>query len=171
MLGATETYVIDPRCSSSRYRRRTGPAFGDPGAVLVPTDASIFYRSSTGTTQSDPTYVQTNAVLTTYRNELKLRTAGASGPPPYLSCMVPGRGVQWLGTIAGGVTHRWFTWGWPATWHVLWTLMPLTTCGGGPKLSWRVQVERPSAADCTYWITVTNLTNDVLRFEGRFDIL
>src|SRR4029077_13143432 len=29
-------------------------------------------------------------------------------------------GVQWTGTIPAGATRRWFTWGWPNLWHVVW---------------------------------------------------
>jgi len=65
---------------------------------------------------------------------------------------------------------RWFTFNWPATWHVLWTVMP-TTFSAAPQLTWSVQVERASAEFVTYWITVQNLTAVSVNFEGRFEIL
>ena len=40
-----------------------------------------------GTATTDPTYAQTNVDLATYRNLLRLRSAGADGPPPYFACM------------------------------------------------------------------------------------
>ena len=49
--------------------------------------------------------------------------------------------------------------------------MPLTTCSGAPQLTWKTQVERASAANATYWIVVTNLTSNAVRFEGRYDVL
>jgi hypothetical protein len=83
----------------------------------------------------------------------------------------PQCGVQWTGSLTGGQEKRWFTWGWPATWHVVWTIMPTSPRPGAPQVSWTVQVERASAEYVTYWITVRNLTPDPLTFEGRYCIL
>ena len=83
---------------------------------------------------------------------------------------VPVCGVQWNGTLAANQTMRWFTFNWPATWHVIWTVMP-TTIGTAAQLTWSVQVERASAEFATYWITVQNLTAATVNFEGRFEIL
>ena len=49
--------------------------------------------------------------------------------------------------------------------------MPLTTCSGAPQLTWTTQVERASSGNATYWIVVTNLTPNAVRFEGRYDVL
>jgi len=51
------------------------------------------------------------------------------------------------------------------------SIMPLTPCPGGPQLTWDVSVERANATQCTYWITVKNLTSDSVKFEGRYNIL
>jgi hypothetical protein len=80
-------------------------------------------------------------------------------------------GVQWTGSLVGNETRRWFTFNWPATWHVVWTVMPTTQRPGAPQVSWTVQVERASAEYVTYWITVRNLTPDPANFEGRYCIL
>jgi hypothetical protein len=80
-------------------------------------------------------------------------------------------GVQWIGTIGPGATRLWFTWGWPANEHVVWYLMPTTPQPGAAQLDWDVAVERANAADCTYWITVKNLTGQTVTFEGRFAVL
>ena len=48
--------------------------------------------------------------------------------------------------------------------------MPLTPCPGGPQLSSQTAVERASSDQCTYWITVQNLTNETVKFEGRYDV-
>jgi hypothetical protein len=80
-------------------------------------------------------------------------------------------GVQWVGSLAANETRRWFTWGWPATWHMLWTVMPTTARPGAPQLGWTVEVERADSERATYWITVSNLTPAPLQFEGRYAIL
>ena len=79
--------------------------------------------------------------------------------------------TQWTGQLAANETRRWFTWGWPATWHVVWTVMPTTPRAGAPQVSWVVQVERAGAEHVTYWVTVRNLTPDPVSFEGRYVIL
>lgn len=54
----------------------------DPNASLTYTDASVFHLWNNTT---DPTYVQTNQLLATYRLMLQNRSV-ASGPPPYANC-------------------------------------------------------------------------------------
>jgi hypothetical protein len=83
----------------------------------------------------------------------------------------PSCGVQWTGSLPANGSGRWFSWGWPAAWHVLWTAMPTSNTPGGRQLSCVTQVERASSEYATYWITVRNLTNAPLTFEGRFAIL
>jgi hypothetical protein len=80
-------------------------------------------------------------------------------------------GVQWTGTIAPNSSGRWFTFGWPAAWHVVWYVMPTSPLPGAPELGWEVAVERANATQCTYWITVHNPTSSTVTFEGRFAIL
>ena len=80
-------------------------------------------------------------------------------------------GRQWEGSLNANQTQRWFTYGWPATWHVVWTVMPTSPRPGAPQLTWNVQVERASAEYVTYWITVTNLTPQPVTFDGRYCIL
>jgi hypothetical protein len=83
----------------------------------------------------------------------------------------PQCGVQWTGTLAAGATGRWFTFNWPATWHVLWTAMPTSPAPGAPQISFKTQVERADAERVTYWITVRNLTGRPVSFEGRYCLL
>ncbi|GAA1444822.1 WD40/YVTN/BNR-like repeat-containing protein [Leifsonia poae] len=83
----------------------------------------------------------------------------------------PTCGVQWTGTLAPHASGRWFTFNWPAAWHVIWTAMPTVITPGGPQLSYSTQVERASSEFATYWITVRNLSNAPVTFEGRFEIL
>ncbi len=80
-------------------------------------------------------------------------------------------GVQFTGNLAANQTQRWFTFNWPAHWHVVWTVVPTTPRPGGPQIRWKVQVERASDAFITYWIEVTNVTNSSVNIEGRFAVL
>ncbi len=80
-------------------------------------------------------------------------------------------GVQFTGSLPGNQARRWFTFGWPASWHVIWYAVPLSPQPGAPELSWDVAVERASSTQCTYWITVRNLTAAAITFEARFAVL
>ncbi|MBB5471114.1 hypothetical protein HDG32_007270 [Paraburkholderia sp. CI2] len=80
-------------------------------------------------------------------------------------------GVQWSGSLNPNETKRWFSWGWPATWHMVWTVMPSTVNQGAAELTWTVQVQRSDPEHVTYWINVQNLTNVAVSFEGRYCIL
>jgi hypothetical protein len=80
-------------------------------------------------------------------------------------------GVQWTGSLAAGASGRWFTFNWPAAWHVVWYMQPTTPRVGAPEIGWDVAVERADPNYCTYWITVRNLANIPITFEGRFAVL
>lgn len=80
-------------------------------------------------------------------------------------------GVQFTGTLPPGGSQQWFTFNWPAAWHVVWYMMPTTTRLGAPDLDWDVAVERADATHCTYWLTVTNLSPVNMSFEGRYAVL
>jgi glycyl-tRNA synthetase alpha subunit len=49
--------------------------------------------------------------------------------------------------------------------------MSATPALGAPSIDWDVAVERANQTQCTYWITVKNLTSQTLTFEGRFAVL
>ena len=89
-----------------------------------------------------------------------------SRAPRYPIC-----GVQWRGRIPAKATQRWFTFRWPAIWHMNWSVMPTSPKKGGPQLSWDVDIERADGDYVTYWITVQNLTKEPVDFEGRYCIL
>jgi hypothetical protein len=80
-------------------------------------------------------------------------------------------GTQFTGTVPANGEQRWFTFNWPATWHVVWTVMPTTVRPGGPAVTWTVAVERAGPEYVTYWITVKNLTPVPVTVEGRYCIL
>lgn len=80
-------------------------------------------------------------------------------------------GVQFNGTLAARETRRWFTFNWPAQWHVIWHMMPTTPAPGAAELDWDVEVERANAGNVTYWLKVMNLTANPVNFEGRYAVL
>jgi hypothetical protein len=80
-------------------------------------------------------------------------------------------GVQFTGTIAANATQRWFTFNWPASWHVVWYVVPTSPRSGAPQIEWSVAVERASATAITYWITIRNLTSNPLNIEARYAVL
>ncbi len=79
--------------------------------------------------------------------------------------------TQFTGTLGAGATGRWFTHSWPVSWHVVWYMMPTSPQAGLPQVDWDVNVERANATQCTYWITVKNLTTQPVTFEGRYAVL
>jgi hypothetical protein len=84
----------------------------------------------------------------------------------------PWCGVQWHGQLGANQTITWFTFNWPASWHVIWTIMPTTPSGGaGPQLTWSTSVQRASDEFATYWISVSNVTGSTVEFDGRFCVL
>lgn len=78
---------------------------------------------------------------------------------------------QFVGTLGPRGTRRWFTHSWPANWHVIWYMVPITPLRGGPSLDWDVEVERASSTHVTYWLTVRNRTFLPIQFEGRYAVL
>jgi hypothetical protein len=80
-------------------------------------------------------------------------------------------GVQFTGSLPASGSQRWFTYNWPSAWHVVWYMMPTTPKPGAAEVDWEVAVERADANNTTYWLTVTNLTNVPITFEGRYAVL
>ena len=83
----------------------------------------------------------------------------------------PWVGVQFTGTVAANSTVCWFTFNWPAHWHVVWTVVPTSPRPGAPQISWQVKTERATDGFVTYWICVTNLTPVAVNIEGRYGVL
>jgi len=83
----------------------------------------------------------------------------------------PWVGVQFRGNVPAGQTRRWFTFNWPAHWHVLWTVVPTNPRPGAPQIKWQVQVERASDAFITYWINITNVSPAACDIEARYAVL
>lgn len=83
----------------------------------------------------------------------------------------PVTGTQFHGSLAAGHTTRWFTYNWPACYHVVWTVVPTSPVAPGPELHWRVEVERSSRERLTYWIVVTNDSDRTIELDGRYALL
>jgi glycyl-tRNA synthetase alpha subunit len=80
-------------------------------------------------------------------------------------------GVQFTGSLAANQTGRWFTFGWNPASHVVWYVVPTSPQPGAAQVNWDVAVERGNDTQCSYWITVTNLTSNPVTFEGRYAVL
>lgn len=150
----------------------------DRNRVWVAADRSIYQSLDSGTSWADfanglPNMFVGDLVFHPHARVLRAgtRNRGVWEIPVDGWLTQPVCGVQWTGSLAANETRRWFTWGWPATWHMVWTVMPTSVRPGGPQVSWTVQVERASAEHATYWITVVNRTPDPVTFEGRYCIL
>jgi glutaminase-like protein len=78
-----QSMVIDPSLFAMPVSKSEWKAVqGDPNSALTDSDASIFYLWGS---ETDPSYVETNAVLARYRLQLQAR-AVEKGPPPYANC-------------------------------------------------------------------------------------
>lgn len=83
----------------------------------------------------------------------------------------PWTGVQFTGSLPANSTACWYTFNWPAHWHMVWTAVPTTPRPGGPQIRLQVKVERASDSHMTYWLCVTNLTPVPVGIEGRYCVL
>jgi hypothetical protein len=80
-------------------------------------------------------------------------------------------GVQFTGTVNAGQTARWYTFNWPQDWHVEWNVVSTSPVPGAPQIDWDVEVERASASNITYWISVRNVTAVPVNIEARYAVL
>jgi len=86
----TVKYVIDPSMFPEPVpQSKWAAAQGDPSPKLAPSSAAVYYRDYNGNVTYDSNYSKTKSVLATYRNRLKIRSAGPAGPPPYAKCKPP----------------------------------------------------------------------------------
>lgn len=83
----------------------------------------------------------------------------------------PTVGTQFHGSLAPRASRRWFTYNWPACWHVVWTVQPTSPFTTTPGLKWRTRVERSSRERITYWLEITNESDQALEFDGRYEIV
>jgi hypothetical protein len=150
----------------------------NPNRVWVAADLGVYQSLDNGATwaafgQGLPNVLVADLIFHPHARVLRAgtRNRGAWEIPVDGWLEQPICGVQFRGTLGANQSQRWFTFNWPATWHVIWTVMPTTVRNGAPELTWVTQVERASAEYVTYWLRVTNLTNVTVEFEGRYAIL
>jgi|GEM_PF-4456614 hypothetical protein len=96
---------------------------------------------------------------------------GACIVPDWPARSYPRSGVQFSGSLPANGTGRWFTFRWPEWERVEWWMLPTNPRPGAAQVSWDVAIERASGNYLTYWLTVKNLTNVPLTFEGRYTVL
>ncbi len=80
----------------------------------------------------------------------------------------PFTGVQFRGSLRAGQTVCWFTFNWPAQWHVFWHAMSLTD---STKIKWNIRTERSDDSHVTYWVCITNVSDRTAQVEGRYAVL
>lgn len=80
-------------------------------------------------------------------------------------------GTQFTGSVPAFSSARWFTFNWPASWHVIWTVVSTSPVVGNPQVEWDVAVERASSANITYWITIRNITGGAINIEAHYAIV
>jgi hypothetical protein len=80
-------------------------------------------------------------------------------------------GIQFRGTVQPNQTHSWFTFNWPVSEYVVWTVVPDSINTTGSEITWTVGVQLASPTAVTYWINITNQTNSAVDIEARYAIL
>jgi hypothetical protein len=129
---------------------------------LTPARARDLLRSTGSPQQDAPGRPATQRIGN--RPNLRQMIANVSGNNTWT-------GVQFRGNLGANQTRRWFTFNWPAHWHVYWTVVPTTVRPGAPEVKHKVMVERSNDAYVTYWIEITNLTGAPVDIEARFAVL
>jgi hypothetical protein len=130
---------------------------------LTPARARDLLRS-TGSPQQDAPGRPSTQRIGTRPNLRQMIAAIAPVPQPFI-------GVQFRGTVPAGQTRRWFTFNWPAHWHVVWNVVPTSVTPGGPQIRWNVLVERASDRYITYWIDITNISSAPADIEARYAVI
>ncbi|MBA2286333.1 MAG: hypothetical protein H0W02_12695 [Ktedonobacteraceae bacterium] len=83
----------------------------------------------------------------------------------------PYSGIQFQGSVPANSTATWFTYNWPALWHVTWSVVPTSVSTSGPQISWSVETEKTAGDSLTYWLNITNITSQPVDIEARYCIL
>jgi hypothetical protein len=73
--------------------------------------------------------------------------------------------TQFVGTLSSGQSGTWFTWGWPQSWFVVWSIRP-TTDGG--EFSLDVLDVELEPTGITYHLTITNTSSNPASFEAKY---
>ena len=146
----------------------------DPDRVWVALDKGVHQTRDGGATWSGMAVGLPNCLVVDllYHRQTGLLRAGTRSRGVW-ECVVDKpagstSGVGWWGSLDAGATRTWAMSGWPASWHVQWTVQPASL---GARLSSEVEVERVSAEHVTYHVTVRNLSASPARCEGRYAVL
>lgn len=83
----------------------------------------------------------------------------------------PYSGIQFQGSVPANSTATWFTYNWPALWHVTWSVVPTSVSASGPQINWSVETEKTAGDSLTYWLNITNITSQSVDIEARYCIL
>jgi Subtilase family len=156
VLRAQGRIPLSPARAIDLLRATGSPQQDAPGFTFIPN------MTGSGYPQNHPARPRTERIAN--RPDLRQLVARATETRTWV-------GVQFTGAIPANQTQRWFTFRWPAHWHVIWTVVPTSPRPGGPQIEWKVQVERASDAFITYWISITNLTPVPVDIEARFAVL
>lgn len=156
ILRAHGRITLSPARAIELLRATGSPQQDGPAFTFIPN------MTGTGYPQNHPTRPRTQRIGN--RPNLRQLIARALETRTWV-------GVQFTGTIPANRTYRWFTFNWPAHWHVVWAVVPTSPRPGGPQIEWKVQVERASDRYITYWINITNLTPVSVNIEARFAVL
>jgi hypothetical protein len=159
--GSTDDHIARTLQIGVKTIRRARERFAAGG-----TDAVLNGKSQIGHLPTPAENPHDLAEQTAPTDEPGARELPAGGMPAAPCC-----GIQWAGTVAANAEGEWYTFGWPAGWHVIWTVIPTSISAGAPQLSWQVRVERSAPAFVTYWVTVQNLTDAPVSFVIRYAIL
>jgi hypothetical protein len=73
--------------------------------------------------------------------------------------------TQFVGTLSPGQSQTWFTWGWPQSWFVVWSIRP-TTDGG--EFSLDVLDVELEPTGIIYHLTITNTSSVPASFEAKY---
>jgi hypothetical protein len=73
--------------------------------------------------------------------------------------------TQFVGTLSPGQSQNYFTWGWPQSWFVIWSVRP-TTDGG--EFSLDVLDVELEPTGITYHLTITNTSSNPASFEAKY---
>ena len=79
--------------------------------------------------------------------------------------------VQFTGAVPANQTYRWFTYMWPAHWHVVWTSCRQVRNRVGRRSNGTCRLSVRRTSTIASWISITNLTPVPVNIEGRYTVI
>jgi hypothetical protein len=127
---------VETLVAPHRFRRNGHHIEVDPwntNRVWVAMDLGVYQSLNAGASWADfsaslPNAIIGDIVFHPYARVLRAgtRNRGVWEIPVDGWMVDPICGLQFLGSLPANTTQRWFTFNWPATWHIVWTVMPTT---------------------------------------------